>query len=253
MACISNDSAELFYSRVEDTIRLCEKRSSPCFLGFLDLREQALARRMLLLQSINNWRLFGGYDEAERAVLAVFPDFYDPDSIAYPMSAVAFRYRPVHKLTHRDFLGTLLSLGIRRDKIGDILCGTGLSVVFLREEIVPYVCEQVTCIGGEGVTIIADYTGELPLSREYEEIRETIASPRLDVVIKALIRSSREDAGQLIRVGSVSVDHFPIESVSAPITAPCTISIRGSGRFLVDQIGPETKKGRLLFFARKCI
>lgn len=253
MACISDDSTELLYSRLEDTLRLCEKRSSPCFLGFLDLREQAFVRRMLTSQHACNWRLYGGYEEAERAILVAFPDFYDLDSIAYPISAVAFRYRAVHRLTHRDFLGTLLSLGIRRDKIGDILCGTGLSVVFLREEIVPYVCEQVTCIGGEGVTIVKNYTGELPLSREYKEIRETIVSPRLDVVVKALIRSSREDAAKLIRVGSVSVDHFPIESVSAPITAPCTISIRGSGRFLVDQIGPETKKGRLLFCARKCI
>ena len=150
-------------------------------------------------------------------------------------------------------MGTLLSAGIRRDKIGDILCGEGLSVVFLRKEIADFVCEQIKRVGGEGVTIIRDYTGELPIARDYEHLRETVVSPRLDVIVKTLVRCSREKAAELIRLGSVSMDHLPIDSVSAVVSAPCTVSIRGSGRYLVDQIGPETKKGRLALLARKVL
>ena len=253
MGCTSDFSEDTLRSRIEDTVRLCDKRSAPCFLGFLDLREQAVARQALSSFPVEQWALTGGYEEAERAILAVFPSYFTLADVELPLCAVGFRYRPIRTLTHRDFLGTLLSLGIRRDKIGDILCGNGLTVVLLRQEIAPFVCEQVEKIGGEGVTVIPDYDGELPLSKEYTELHETVASPRLDAVVKALLHSSREAAAQLIRAGAVSLDHRVVESVSTPLSAPCTVSVRGSGRYLIDQIGPETKKGRLNLLARKCV
>lgn len=252
MDCISEGSDQLLCSRIDDTIHLCEKRGVPCFLGFLDLREQAVAEDFLSGCG-SLWTLDGGYDEAERRLLSVYPDYYVPDRSDYPFCAVGFRYRTVREITHRDVLGTLMAAGIRRDKIGDILCGEGLSVVFLREEIADYVCEQIDRIGGEGVTVIPDYSGELPVSHTYQEIRDTIASPRLDAVVKSLVRLSREKAAELIRLGSVSVDHRTVLSVSLPLTAPCTVSVRGCGRFLIDEIGPQTKKGRYLFCARKCL
>ena len=197
--------------------------------------------------------VIGIYEEAERSMLAVFPDFYSAADVVYPFSAVAFRYRSSQVLNHRDFLGTILSTGVRRDKVGDILCGEGLTVVFLSEEIVPYICAQIQKVGGEGVVIQQDFSGDLPISRRYMEIHDTVASPRLDAVVKALIRVSREEAARMIRSGFVSVDHLPTDNVSYTLSAPSTVSVRGYGRFLVDHFGPETKKGRLQFSARKCI
>lgn len=252
MACISDGSESILHSRIEDTIRLCDKRGVPCFLGFLDLREQAIAEEYLPTRA-PQWAWFGGYDEAERRLLAVYPDYLVPTEEDYPLSVIGFRYRNIREITHRDVLGTLMAAGIRRDKIGDILCGEGLSVVFVREEMAAFVSEQIDRIGGEGVTVIPDYTGELPILHEYQELKDTIASPRLDAVVKSLVRLSREKAAELIRLGSVSVNHRPAVSVSTPLTAPCTVSIRGFGRYLIDAIGPETKKGRLLLHARKCL
>lgn len=253
MACTSDRPNDSLCARVEDILRRADKHSSPCFLGFLDLREQALVRRVLAAHSEDTWRFFGGYEGAERTVLAVFPDYYTPEDIEYPFASVAFCFRASCKLSHRDVLGTLLSVGIRRETVGDILCGDGIAVAFLRREIIPFVCEQIDRIGGEGVQIIADYDGELPIRREYREITDTIASPRLDAIVKALLHCSREDAAQHIRNGAVSVDHLPTDAVSINVTAPCTVSVRGFGRYLVDRIGPPTKKGRLMLLARKCI
>ena len=253
MAFSTEFSQESLYARIDDTVRLCDKRNAPCFLGFLDLREQAVARPYLEGHAQGSWVFYGGYEEAERCLLALFPSYLLSDQVDYPLCAVGFRYRPIAKLTHRDFLGTLLSLGIRRETVGDILCGEGLSVVFLSREIAPFVCREIRKVGGEGVECIPDYVGDLPLSRSYEERHETVASPRLDTIVKALLHCSRESAAELIRTGAVSVDHRPTESVSVQLTAPCTVSVRGSGRYLIDQIGPETKKGRLNLLARKCI
>ena len=253
MAFISDNSEELLRSRVEDTVTLCDKRYAPCFLGFLDEREQAIARDVLHALKFNNWLFSGGYSECERAMLCAYPDYVSVDDIEFPFIAVGFQYRSARSLSHRDFLGTLLATGIRRDTIGDILCGDGITVVFLRDEVVPYVCDQITRIGGEGVTVIADYNGELPIHKEYELRHETIASPRLDAIVKALTRCSRENAADYVRLGYIAVDHRTIDSVSFHLTAPCTLSVRGHGRFMIDQIGPETKKGRLQLLARKCI
>ncbi len=255
MAFTSKPENAALLSRIEDTVRLCDKHNAPCFLGFLDEQEQAQARRILPHHTLaaQSFRFYGGNDEAERCILGVFPDYLEPEDTYFPMQTVAFCYREARQLTHRDFLGTLLSLGIRRDTIGDILCGNGLTVVFLREEIAPFVCEQVTKIGGEGVETLADYTGELPAARTYLQLSETIASPRLDAVVKALLHVSRDEASRQIRAGGVSLDHCPTEDISATVRAPSTVSVRGSGRFIIDQVGPQTKKGRLVLLARKCV
>lgn len=252
MDCISEGSDQILRSRIEDTVHLCDKRGVPCFLGFLDLREQTAAQQMLrTISSDFVASFYGGFSDAERTMLSVSPSYYIAEPADYPLCAIAFCYRTQKKLTHRDVLGTLMHLGVRRDAVGDILCGDGLSVVFVRDEIAPYICEQVDRIGGEGVKIISPYDGDLPLCTEYESIRETIASPRLDSIVKALTRCSREQAANMVRLGSVSVNHIPSDTVSKNINESDIISIRGFGRFHIDQIGPETKKGRLALLARR--
>jgi len=253
MASTSDTSDHLLLSRAEDILEQSDRHGAPCYLGFLDLREQAVLRKHLSHFSATCYAFIGGYDSSERCLLSAYPHYYSVDDLQPPITAIAFRYRPVAHLTHRDFLGTLMSVGIRRDKIGDILCGDGLAVVFVRSEVADYVGEQIDRVGGEGVTPELNYDGDLPIRREYEEIRDTVASPRLDAVLKCLTRFSREKAAESIRLGLVSVDHLPVESVSLSVTAPCTISVRGMGRYLVDSIGPPTKKGRLILTARKCI
>ena len=252
MACTSDHSDYMLRSRIEDTVRLCDKRGVPCFLGFLDLREQAYAQQILrTIHADVIISFYGGYSEAERTMLSISPAYYVAEACDYPLCRVAFRYRSQKKLTHRDVLGTLMSMGIKRDAVGDILCGDGLAVVILRDELAPFVCEQIDRIGGEGVTVIPSYDGELPIHIEYESIRETIASPRADSIVKALIRCSREQACDLIRLGSVSIHHIPIDSVSKSISEGDIVSVRGHGRYHIDQIGPETKKGRLALHARR--
>ncbi len=251
MASTSNDGVAALRARIEDSFRLCDRRQFPCFYGFLDLTEQAAVRAMLAHEQ--DWLFYGGYPEAERQIFAAYPSYMMADEVVFPLCSLAFHYRPERALSHRDFLGTLLSVGLRREKIGDILCGEGLAVVYIWEDLVDFVCDQITKIGGEGVRITPYYDGKLPLHKEYKELTETVASPRLDGIVKALLHCSREEAARLVRLGYVSVDHVICEDVAAQIAAPCTVSVKGSGRYLLDRLGPPTKKGRLAMSARKCI
>lgn len=255
MASISDSHKEEAFlrSRVEDTVRLSEKRHYAAFLGFLDEREQTQAEQQLRRLCVFNYRFYGGYDDAERRMLGVFTDGDEPDKTLFPLRAVAFRYRSDKKLTHRDVLGTLMANGLRRDAVGDILCADGLVVVFLREEICSFVCDEISRIGGESVRFEDDYCGDLPIAHSFEEIRDTVASARLDAVVSALVRCSREQSAQLIRSDAVSVDHTVAHSISHAVDISQKISVRGYGKFIVDELGPETKKGRLRFTARKYI
>ena len=247
MAYTSNASDEdaLLRARIEDACHLCDVRSCPRFVGFLDEHRQAVARAVLREKGVSDFLFYGGYADAERTVLGVFPPFLPPDEAVFPIRAVAFHYRTVAELTHRDLLGALLNTGIRRDKLGDIVCTPGRAVVLVDEELAPFVAESVTKVGREGVRAEYPYTEEITVVREFKEWQDTVPSPRLDAVLHVALRTSREEAVRRIAMGAVSVNHMPTESVSLTVCEGDILSVRGAGRFRVAQIGPPTKKGRL--------
>lgn len=255
MASISNIQAEdaLLRARLEDAVQLSEAHSCPRFVGFLDERQRALAQAMLKKLPASSVLFYGGHTEAERTLCGIFPDFIEPDESLFPLTALAFRYRREAALNHRDFLGTMLSCGVKREKLGDILCGEGLTVAFADEDIAPYLCDQLTKVRGEGVEVSAGYHGELPAGRRYAPLQDTVASPRLDAVVKALVGVSREEAARLVEAGLVAVNHLPALSVSSAVREGDCLSIRGKGRYLIDELSTLTKKGRTVLKARKCI
>ena len=248
MGCISDASEEdaLLRARVEDACHLCNVRSCPRFVGFLDEHQQAVARAVLHEKGVSDALFFGGYPDAERVILGVFPSFIPPEEALFPVRAVAFRYRTVAALTHRDILGALLATGIRRDKLGDIVCTPGMAIVMADEELAPFLAESVAKIGSEGVRAEYPYTGEIVVKREFRELQDTVPSPRLDAVLHVALRTSREEAARRIGAGMVSVNHMPELSVSATVNEGDILSVRGAGRFRVAKIGPPTRKGRLI-------
>lgn len=253
MASISNTASEdnLLRARVEDAVRLCEIRSCPRFVGFLDERRQMVARAVLHHCGGVAFRFWGGYEDAERTLLGIFPAYEEPDPALFPLVPLGFSYRREAKLNHRDFLGTLLSLGVRRETVGDIVCGQGLAVAYVLEELASHFAASIEKVGGEGVKVLFPYQGELPVGHSFEEKRDTVASPRLDAVLKVMMGSSREEAARRIGAGLVSVNHIPCLSAGAVLKEGDRVSVRGVGRFLVDTLGPPTKKGRLFVTVKK--
>lgn len=247
MGCISDKSEDdaLLRARIEDACHLCDVRSCPRFVGFLDEHRQAVARAVLLEKGCTDYRFFGGYEGAERTVLGIFPSFLPPEDAAFPIAALAFRYRAVAAISHRDVLGALLGTGIRREKLGDIVCTPGQTMVLADEDIAPYLAQTVTKIGAEGVTVTYPYTGEITVTREFREWQDTVPSPRLDAVLRVALRTSREEAARRIAAGAVSLNHLPVVSVCAAVSEGDILSVRGAGRFRVAQLGAPTKKGRL--------
>ncbi len=255
MGSISDRTYEdgVLCARAEDAVRLSDLRNSPCFLPFLDERQQVLVKATFRRLHADKVCFYGGHPDCERAMAGCFPPYTSPQEDWFPITALAFRYREQTKLTHRDFLGTIMSCGVKRDKVGDILCGNGLTVVFVEESIAAFLCDSIDRVAGEGVTVEIGYIGELPVAHEYRDIRATVASPRLDCAVKALLAISREAAANKITAGLVSLNHVVCTDTSAHVAAGDCVSIAGRGRFWVDAVDQPTKKGRLVFCARQCI
>lgn len=247
----STSEDRLLFARAEDAVTLCEKHSYPHFIGFLDERQQAVLAPHLKRFAGVMLCFWGGHEQAERTLLGVFPDFLEPDMTLFPLTALTFRYREAAALSHRDFLGTLLSLGIRREKVGDILCFSGKTVAFVSEDVAAFLCEQITKVGGEGVTVTVGLDEALHFSKAYKELQMTVASPRLDNAVKAVTGLSREKAAAAITGGLVSCNHQPCENVSKAVCEGDILSIRGYGRFRVVSLSARTKKDRIVFVAHK--
>ncbi len=257
MASISETDTRDKYlrSRLGDCLLRAEERFTPEFIGFLDERETAVLCAELEHVRLRDvtWRFYGGYEDAERVMLGVFPAAFPVENTDFPLDSVAFHYRRQANISHRDVLGSLIGCGIKREKIGDILCTESLAIVFIQRDLLSFVANTIERVGREGVKVQAPYDGELPIQRSFRTIRATVASARLDCVLKALLGVSREQAVKQIEAALVSVNHRQQESVSLPIKEQDVISVRGVGRFIVDEISSVTKKGRLVLAARQYV
>lgn len=242
---------EILKARIDDAVRIA--RRAPHFIGFLDPGERAEAEDYIKWNNQAEFMFFGGYEDAERCFLGAFPDYLEPMGDYFPIAPITFTFKAQYELSHRDFLGSLMAQGITRNSLGDILIEKGRAVIFIKEELQEYIMTNITKIGKVGVTLTAGFEGDLPVSHHYQEMSGVIASMRLDCFVAFLAGVSRDKAATLISSGLVTLNYREATSNSASVNEASVVSIRGKGKFIVDTIGPQTKKGRTIIKCRKYI
>lgn len=239
------DSQEkLLVARGEDTLALAEKRCYVKTLGFLNPYEQQVLKRNLARISGMEIAFDGGHPEAERTMLVCYPDFLMPETSDY-ITLLECTGRDLAGLSHRDYLGSLMGLGIARENIGDILVSDERAYLFVKPEIAEYILQNLSKIGRRGVKI-----KEVPLSeavlpkRDGKEVQGTVAGLRLDAVIATALSLARGKSADLIRNGLVEVNWETVEDVSREVKEGDVFSVRGHGRMKLSRIGGLTRKGR---------
>ncbi|MBQ7338191.1 MAG: hypothetical protein IJW40_07030 [Clostridia bacterium] len=218
-------------------------------------------------------RVWGGFFGAERGCILLFPDYAvelcDPSLQGAaaveelltlcgeedPVCALHIRGSGFCKLTHRDYLGSLLSLGLEREVLGDIeLLDEHSAYLFCRTVMASYIQESLLRVGGDKVTVQTVHVGaDFASQRKVQLIHDTVASARLDCVVASLANLSREDAQQIIRDGRVELEYRAEEHVDRPVQPPASLSIRGIGKFRVLSIATQTKKGRFRMSAERFV
>lgn len=235
---------------MQDGIKLANKR--PHFIGFLDEAEVAFCEDFLRHKNCD-YLFWGGFEGAERCILGLFPDYLSPQPSLFPLTPLTFTFRDEDELSHRDFLGSFMGLGVERSVIGDILVEKGRCVAFVRSEMREYFLQNIKKIGRTGVKCILGAETPLPNVHEFADISGVIASPRIDRMVALLCRTGREKAASLVTSGAVMLNHREILSVSQQVSEGDKLSVRKYGKFIIDRLGPLTGKGRLSVKCRKFI
>jgi RNA-binding protein YlmH len=252
-----NIDEKTLIARAEDTAQLCEKQYSPKAFGFLTPAECAMIKRNFSTKGFGAdicFKFFGGYQEAERCLFLAFPDYAEETVDDEFISLIEIRGRDIGALNHRDFLGSILGLGIKREKIGDILCLEDRCCVFALSDIADYIVTNLDKVARCGVSaqIKSLRNVELP-KRRVEEINATVAALRLDCVLAAALKTSRTTAAEVIRSKRVSVNWQEVCETSQKVAPGDVFSVRGEGRFRLAEDMRETRKGRISVCIEKFI
>lgn len=223
------------------------RKNIPANTCFLSPRELEMAK--FLFGETEGLHTFGGYPEAERKMLVYLPDYLDETALygeASPLVCLRAAFYPEDTLTHRDFLGALMGAGIARETVGDICVGKGSCDFFVTAEIAPYILQNFPSAGRTKLRLTPIALNQVAVPEpETKEIKDTLASLRLDSVIAAGLRMSRSAAAEYITAGKAAIDGLPCEKPDKLLWEGAKISVRGLGKIRLATVGGQTKKGRI--------
>lgn len=245
-----DEQSRMVLARVLDKGEYARTRNVPAHSQFLTDGEQGLAEKALTAAGMDRFRFWGGYEEAERKVCLFLPDWMEelaPGSEDDPLAAVEVTAPQDARLTHRDYLGSMMGLGLSRDGLGDILAGeTGCQVVCLKTAL-PALMTQWTEVGRYRVSV-----RELPLSQlepgegDVKLLRETFQSLRFDAVAAAGFRISRAKAASLISGGHIQLNHLPCVKPDRLLEPGDSLTAKGFGKCVLARVTGESRKGRIM-------
>ncbi|HIZ55088.1 MAG TPA: hypothetical protein H9671_02650 [Firmicutes bacterium] len=235
------------YVRIQDLARLSETKNLTKYTAFLNEQEAFWAHRFLAgISTLESRSLFfGGYGKAERVMLGFFADYEEPCPEAFPVVPVTLIFRRQDIIQHKDVLGALMALRIKRESIGDILLEEGRAVVFLQNTVLPVVLQEIEKVGSVGVRVREGAEEPLPDLHTFIPVSGTVSSMRLDSITALATGLSREKAAGLIRSGQVLLNYTETDSLSAGVQAGDILTVRRYGKFAVSGETGVTRKGRL--------
>ena len=241
------EKEEFFLKRIRELANISYHRDIVTFSDFLNLNEQNIVSSQDFRSLGVAVESFGGYENAERQMVAFHPDAlafpweYPIDCLRVEPKALKFS----EELTHRDYLGAILNLGVDRSVVGDILVQEKAAWFFCLEKMTDFFLENLCRVRHTNILITkVDDPGELPSPR-LEAVNGTCSSVRLDALIALAFRESRSSMVSYIEGGLVFVNGRLVSSNGYEPKEGDIISVRGKGRFLYEGVSRQTKKGRL--------
>ena len=232
---------EQLQHRLDELAARTARTGIRCWTGFLSPAEAewafASARRQRVKVTFE-----GGYEDAERRI-ACFWDDEAPEE--FPLEAVELTWPHQSAPGHRDVLGSVMGLGIKRQCVGDIVVESECGYLFAENQMAEHIAQTLTSAGRIRLqTRVLDHLPAIA-PPQGTELHDTVASLRLDAVVAAGFHLSRTDASELIAAGRVKLRHLPTERTDARVEEGDAVSVRGYGRLVVAEAGAPTKKGRL--------
>ena len=237
----------IFLAKVWDKIQAGIQKNIPANSCFLSPRELEMTK--YLFGALEGLHAFGGYQEAERKMLVYLPEYLDESALMdeeSPLVCLRAEFYEGDSPSHRDFLGALMGAGIARETVGDICVGKGSCDFFVTQEIAPYILQNFLSAGRTKLRLTQIPVSEVSVPEpEIKEIKDTVASLRLDSVISSGFRIGRSLAAQYVSAGKAAIDGLPCEKPDKSVTEGSKISVRGLGKIKLHAIRGQTKKDRI--------
>ena len=236
----------MLQKRLIELSKTAYRRGIVTYSDFLNLNELNILHTTPRSEFDTPYETYGGYNDSERQMAAFLPDalYY---THFYPIQILTIE--PLQKkfaesLTHRDYLGAVLNLGIERPKIGDIIVMEQCAYLFVHESLADFICSDLTRIRHTSVMVTKKDAEDFSYTPKYEEITGTVASVRLDSLLSLAFNSSRSKLVALIEGGKVFTNGKLMTTNSYQVKEGDIISVRQMGRFKYNGILSQTKKGR---------
>ena len=256
-----NDKDKLLISKVMDKIRFCSSKNKIQSTDFLDLTEQKIVENFLKSQKIINYSFVGGFDNAERKLLLIYPEKLKDLSDRINLDEFLNIIRMTapndlqEKYNHRNYLGALIKLGIERTKIGDIIVDDDGADIIVLPEMTKFLTSNLCSLKRFNKFKIEQIKlKDLKKQEIRTEIKKiTVSSMRLDNIVSELARCSRTKANEMLTQERVLINHEVFTKSSKEVKQNDTITIRGKGRFIIKDIVGNTKKGRIFLEIEKFV
>ncbi|MFV0364306.1 MAG: YlmH/Sll1252 family protein [Suipraeoptans sp.] len=241
--------------RLIELSKVSFERDIVTFSDFMNLNELNIFHNMTKGELYGKYKLFGGYELAERQMVAFLPDALCYDYI-YPFDVL--KVAPTNKrfaddLSHRDYLGSMMNLGIERCKIGDIIVDKDVAYIFITNSLSSFVIENLMKIKHTIVNVSICNLDNINFEPKFEVIKGNIPSIRLDTIIAATFPMSRNKVTPLIEAGRVFINGKLVTSNGHPLKDGDIISVRKIGKLCFDGTLSTSKKGRLFVQIKKYV
>lgn len=248
-----NSEERLLLGRVWDQYDRCHLKNLPAATAFLSPQEQIAARRLLQMLGAaeESYLFFGGYEGAERCRLFFLPDWaWEPEEGS--IRCLRCTWYQEGSLTHRDFLGSLMGMGLTRESVGDILVSGESADVLVTDTVADHLLTSWDSAGRTHLRVEEVPLGHIHIPQaKTKTIRDTVPSLRLDSVVSSGFSLSRGKAAEAIEGGKVQLNWTVCQKAAAEVRQGDTISLRGLGKCTVDEVGKETKKGRIFISIKR--
>lgn len=249
------------YANVKDKIKLAKKRNKIQNTQFYTINEKMLIEKELKIEKEQNYFFFGGYVDSEREILIVYPEKFNEEIAKNNLTNILKCIRIVlpneliGKYNHSSYLGSLMKIGLERERFGDIICFESEAYILVLNENAEYIKESLrNLVKFKKAQIDVINIEEIKIKpREFEEIKIIIPSNRLDNFVAELSKSSRGKAEEYILGERVLVNNITELKNSKKIKIGDIITIRGKGKFIIEEFIGTNKKEKEMYLVKKYI
>lgn len=247
---IKDNEKKIKIRKILDQIQIVLNKHMIKTTDFLDPYEIYLAKSVLNRFVDLEYLVDGGYEHSERKIIVIYPNYISKEDIKIPLSSLEITGN-LRDIDHKDYLGSILNLGLKREKIGDILVYDNSSIVIVKTEISDFLIYNLEKVKNRNVEISIHNLKNIKDPKvSYKELVKFITSLRLDSVISSTFNLSRKESMNIINSGSIKVNFEVIEKSSKEIEEGDMISVKGFGRFILHEVRGRSKSDRFICIIR---